>query len=81
MLLWLLILVFISFFVGFFCAGWYVIFYCLTACIPALKVNIVTFPTKQRLNDFFQDIADLLLTGAQFPFICADKMVSGAPLF
>ncbi|GAB0093125.1 uncharacterized protein DMENIID0001_081890 [Sergentomyia squamirostris] len=35
--IWLLILIFIAFFVAAFCAGWYILVYPLTVCIPALS--------------------------------------------
>ncbi|ODM99580.1 hypothetical protein Ocin01_07110 [Orchesella cincta] len=35
--LWLLILIFIGFWVAGVCAGFYIILYCIEACIPDLK--------------------------------------------
>uniref|UniRef100_A0A182PIZ2 Uncharacterized protein n=1 Tax=Anopheles epiroticus TaxID=199890 RepID=A0A182PIZ2_9DIPT len=36
-IIWLLLLIFVSFWLSFFCAGWYVLIYPLTLCIPALS--------------------------------------------
>ncbi|KAF2886300.1 hypothetical protein ILUMI_19874 [Ignelater luminosus] len=63
-ILWLLILIFISFFVAGFCAFWYIILHPLSVCIPPLK-----------------GLTDILLAGIQFPHHCAEKMMSGSPLF
>lgn len=49
-IIWLLILIFIAFFVAAFCAGWYILLYPLTVCIPALSVSIIT--TKILLFDY-----------------------------
>lgn len=44
-IIWLVILVIVAFPVGFFCAGWYVLLYPLTVCIPAISVSIPPTPT------------------------------------
>ncbi|XP_058116438.1 uncharacterized protein LOC131288609 [Anopheles ziemanni] len=36
--IWLIVLIVVGFWVAFFCAGWYVIFYPLTVCVPDISV-------------------------------------------
>lgn len=38
-IIWLVLLIFLSFFVAAFCAGWYIIIYPITVCIPGLSVS------------------------------------------
>lgn len=40
-IIWLLILVFITFFIAAFCAGWYILIYPLTICLPPLSVSML----------------------------------------
>lgn len=42
-IIWLVILVIVAFPVAFFCAGWYVVLYPLTVCIPAISVSVFEF--------------------------------------
>lgn len=49
-LIWLLILCTIAFPVSFFCAGWYVLIFAITACIPALSVSVLYLPFDNFAN-------------------------------
>lgn len=40
-IIWLIILIIVGFWIAFFCAGWYVLVYPLTVCIPDVAVRIV----------------------------------------
>ncbi|ETN63068.1 uncharacterized protein LOC126573045 [Anopheles aquasalis] len=37
-IIWLIVLIVVGFWVAFFCAGWYVLIYPLTVCIPDVSV-------------------------------------------
>lgn len=76
-LLWLMVLIFIGFAVATFCAGFYIILLPLTVCIEDLKVCKQNYFVSISILKYFQLLTDRLLQGLQFPFYCANKMVSG----
>ncbi|CAG9860705.1 unnamed protein product [Phyllotreta striolata] len=62
-IVWLIILILVSFWIAGICAGFYIIVHPLSVCLPPLT-----------------SLAELLLSGIQFPHYCADKMMSGGSL-
>lgn len=84
-IIWLVLLIFLSFFVAAFCAGWYIIIYPITVCIPGLSVSGFVDSRKPLIMTtfyfYFQGITDLLLQGIQFPHYCASGMMECRSLF
>lgn len=91
-IIWLVILVIVGFPVAFFCAGWYVVLYPLTVCIPALSVSLLPHPIGSNIrcwhltlhrffHRFLQGLTDFLLQGTQFTHYAAQSMMECRSLF
>lgn len=64
-IIWLIILIIVGFWVAFFCAGWYVLVYPLTVCIPDVAVRIVENMVDRY--DLFASFARFFLGHLGFP--------------
>lgn len=74
---WFIVLLFISFIVAFFCAPLYILCSVISACISPCGVRILNTDIMSASSHIhFQELADFLLKGLQFPKYCAVKMVN-----
>uniref|UniRef100_A0A182TYM4 Uncharacterized protein n=1 Tax=Anopheles melas TaxID=34690 RepID=A0A182TYM4_9DIPT len=74
-IIWLIVLIVVGFWVAFFCAGWYVLIYPLTVCVPDISGECSAFEWHRiQFNHSTGIQADLVPFGSAIS-VCDKRML------